>query len=220
MKRTVGILTGVAALAVGVYLGGQSLAQSNNQYPAGTAAAAAPLQTRIAVVNIGQVFKNYQKCKTFQAEIKQQAQTMQQNIDGRRAQALAAQKEMENPQTPPARKEQLERDLRRLQREYQDATEEAKQQLAKHEFEQLVQTYKEIEEAVQVYARTYAIELVLQYADPDSQEKYLPAYFQQRLSNRACMPLYLDPRMDITANITAMLNQRMASSPARPPTGN
>src|SRR4051794_9828896 len=66
-KRTVGILSGFIAASSLVYLGSQLKAQN---YPPQTQAGAGmqpahPVTSRIAVVNLGQVIKNYQKFKVL-----------------------------------------------------------------------------------------------------------------------------------------------------------
>ena len=213
MKRNLGILAGMAALALAVYLGNWARAQQNY------AQQRAPLQTRIAIVNLSQVIKNYKKYQSFEEELKQQSKGVQQALDGRKAQAIAAQKEMEQPTITAERKDQLERDIKRLQRETQDSVEDAKQKMAKREFDELVQIYKEIKDAVDAYARAYAIELVMQYQDAVGPDVYSPPHFNQKLLNRACIPIYVDPRIDITEPVTAMLNQKLASAVSQAPRG-
>jgi Skp family chaperone for outer membrane proteins len=210
VNRTVGILAGFAALAAGAYLGNMSWAQQQPQYTQQQA----PLQARsIAFVNLSQVIKNYQKYKTFQEQLKSESQRVQSELENKRNTAVNEQKQLEQPSLASAQREQIEKDIKRIQREMQDSMDEAKSRIQKAEFDQFVVMYKEIKEAVEVYARSYAIELVLQYSDPVNQaDFYSPPFFQQKLVNRACMPVYLDPRMDISDAVTSMLNRRLASA--------
>jgi Skp family chaperone for outer membrane proteins len=172
----------------------------------------APLQTRIAVVNIGQVIKNYKKFQAFELELKQQSSVLQREFENKKAQAVSEQKELERQDLAADRREQLERDIKRLQREMQDSYDEAKQRMSKREFDQLVQIYKDIRDAVNAYAVTYNFEMVLQYTDAIGPDAYMPPNFQQKLTNRACMPIYVDPRLDITREVTEMLNNKVASA--------
>lgn len=221
MKRKLGILAALAALGGALYVAGSVRAQQ--QAPVAAQAYQAtrpPLQTRIAVVNISQVIKNYRKYQSFQEELKQQSKTAQQAVDACKAQAMAEQKEMEQPTVTPERRDQLERDMKRLQRQAQDQIEDARMKMGKREFDELVKIYKDIKDAVDAYARAYALELVLQYQEAQGADEYSPPFFQQKLANRACIPIYADPRMDITQNITDMLNQKLASLSAQPARGN
>src|SRR5215475_5226736 len=71
VKRTIGILAGLATLGIGAYLGSQVFAQqTGGNRPA---VSSEPLRTRIAVVNIVQVLKKYSKYLNAQEEFKTQA---------------------------------------------------------------------------------------------------------------------------------------------------
>jgi Skp family chaperone for outer membrane proteins len=198
----------MAALGTGIGVGGVVWAQQGNM------TSRAPLQTRIAVINLSQVIKNYKKFQAFEQDMKTQTQAIQRDMDAQKAQAIGEQKELEQPTLTAERRDQLERHIKQIQRQMQDSIEEAKQKMSKREFDQLVQTYKEVKDAVDAYARAYAIELVLQYNDAVGQEVYAPPHFTHKLSNRACMPIYVDSRMDITEPVTMMLNQKLASAAA------
>jgi Skp family chaperone for outer membrane proteins len=170
------------------------------------------VQSRIAVMNLGQVIKGYRKYQNFEAEMKQQSTMLQQDLEKKKASGVAMQKELETPGLAPDRREQLEREIKRLQREMQDSVEEAKARIAKREVDQLVVIYKDIKDAVDAYARTYGFEMVMQYTDAIGPDAYAPQNFSHKMTNRACMPIYVDQRLDITAEITQMLNNRVASA--------
>src|SRR5207302_4160483 len=81
VKRKVAALAGVATLGVGAYLGSHLWAQQTYQQPAQQQA---PLQTRIALVNLDQVIKGYDKYKTFEESIKAAAKGYQDQWDRQR----------------------------------------------------------------------------------------------------------------------------------------
>jgi Skp family chaperone for outer membrane proteins len=170
------------------------------------------VQSRIAVMNLGQVIKGYRKYQSFEAEMKQQSTVLQQELEKKKASGVAMQKQLEQPGLAPDQREQLERDIKRLQREMQDSVEEAKARIAKREVDQLVVIYKDIKDAVDAYARTYGFEMVMQYTDAIGPDAYAPQNFSHKMTNRACMPIYVDQRLDITAEITQMLNNKVASA--------
>jgi Skp family chaperone for outer membrane proteins len=218
VKRTLGILVGAATVALGVLVVGYAWTQqAYGQNQTQPAQRQVPLQTRIAIVNLAQVIKGYKKYQSFELELKQDSQGIQKEIDTKRTTALNEQKELEKPETGAPRREQLERDIKRLQREMQDSVDEAKARIQKKEMDQLLQTYREVQDAVARYARAYALELVLQYSDAVGTEMYSPQNFSHKLANRACMPIYVDQRMDITGPVTDMLNQSLASTAPQAP---
>jgi Skp family chaperone for outer membrane proteins len=208
VKRTVVILVGVATLGVVVYLGSKVWAQQGS--PGAARPAAVPIQTKVRVANIGQIIKNYSKFKFYQEAMKKEMEPIQKQVDAKKAQVTAYQNEMQKAETTTARKEQLTKEIKQIERQMGDAVEEANQSFAKKRIDQLVTIYKDVEWAVNAYARAQAIELVLQYSDGvDPAEKYSPASLQQKLGNQACIPIYMQPGMDISNDIVDMLNRQV-----------
>jgi Skp family chaperone for outer membrane proteins len=216
VNRKIGILAGLVALGVAAYLGSYLRAQQNAANQAQT-----PLQTRVALINLGQVIKNYQKFKNFEVGLKAESEKYQKEFETKRTIAVKKQERMKEPTISAAEREQLEKEVKTLQREMQDMAEEVKQKIGKEEFDLMVQLYKEVRDEVTITAKKYGIELVLQYNDAPEPDAFSPALFQRKLANGACMPMYMDQRMDITAYVTEMLNRHLASgTPASAPRSN
>jgi Skp family chaperone for outer membrane proteins len=214
VKRTVSILVAVATLGVVIYVGSHVWAQ---QTTAPRPAPAAPLQTRVALVNLGQVIKNYQKFKMYQDQMKTEIEPFQKELEQKKALVAQKQAQAGKPETTQAQREQLQKEIKAIEFEMQNKADDANSSFSKKRVDQLVTIYRDVQDAVAAYARSYAIELVLQYTDGVDAEKYAPANLQQKLGNQACMPIYNDPRMDITPAVITMLNQHMASTaPAAP----
>lgn len=215
MKRTVGILTGAAALGVAIFFGSRLLAQQ----PAAQAPAAQPLHTRVAVLNLPHVIKSYQKYQTFEREWQETYKTFDKQYESKRALLVQYQSELQKTPEGPNR-DKLEANIRTLQHEMQEMGEDAKKQLGKKRDEQAVIIYKEIEEAVQAYARANNIELVMHFNDNIvPADIYNPMNIQRKLQLGACFPMYHAPGMDITNWIIQMLNQRYQSMMAQPAPG-
>jgi Skp family chaperone for outer membrane proteins len=217
VKRTVTILTAaVGALGVGVYVGSHVWAQPATQAPARP-----PLQSKIALVNIGQVIKNYNKFKMYNEALKKELEPIQKEIDTKKNQVTNIQTQLGKPETPQAQREQLEHQSKQLQREVQDRIDESNQKFAKKRMDEMVTIYRDVQNAVANVARNYAIELVMQYNDGvDAAEKYSPASLQQKLGNNAFIPIYNDERMDISNVVIDMLNravQAPSAASATPP---
>ena len=97
--------------------------------------------------------------------------------------------------------------------EGQDKKEDISKKIRNFEGDISVQIFKEIEDAVSLIATHNAIELVLTYNDFNKDEPanyYNPSSVQQKLMTAPLMPMYIDPRMDITSMVTDMLNRKVA----------
>ncbi len=220
MKRTIGILAGMATLGMGVYLGSQVFAQQGGR----SSTSAEPLRTRIAVVNLVQVLKKYSKFQACDAELKQQISKAKSELDPYEKQIKEKQAKAQLPDTSAVEREAIKRDIERLTLQYREKVEDADKAFMKRSGELAVQIYHEVEDAVDIFAKSNAIELVLMYNDAlksQRDEFYSPPYVQQRLKMpNAFMPMYVDPRMDITEAITQMLNRRVAGGYSGSNSGN
>jgi Skp family chaperone for outer membrane proteins len=228
VKRTVGILKGVATLGIAVYLGSQLWAQQPAQPPpaAPPQSAARPLQTRIGLVNMVQVLKEYKKFQVIENPIRTRQGELEKKLEGIRNQVAKMKETYGKSDTPQATRDQIEKDLRQKQMEYQIAEEDAKKELAKMQGEATVQIYKEVKDAVDRFALTYGYEAVFFYNDAITPVDMMhPANVQRKLMQPAClMPLYFNPGMDISKHIVDNLNTAYqaaggppAAAPVTPP---
>ena len=224
MKRTVIILTGLATLAATAYVGSQLRAQNQPQsagrvQQAVATAAAAPLRTRIAVINLQSVIKQYAKWGTFEQTYKDLYGRYNNEFERKKATGVNLKTQLDQAKDDQAR-EKIQQQLRALDRDVQDLGEDAKKQLGKLRDEQAVQIYREVEQAVLAYARSYDIEMVLHYSDAVAQaDLYQPANVERKIQTLACMPMYMAPGMDITNAVATMLNQRLGATGAPAPGG-
>src|SRR4051812_34677490 len=101
------------ALGLAIYVGRLS-AQTGAQSPR---SAAAEPRTRIALLNLHYVIKNYKKYVTFQEEIKRSIQPLQQRDQAKRAELEALSKEAQSPTLAPDRRDSIEKKAKDLQRE-------------------------------------------------------------------------------------------------------
>lgn len=242
MKRTLAILAGLGILSLAGYVGGRVWAQQPGSYPTQgqpiqptsatqpasptTGAApnsAAPLRTRIAVINIAGVLKEYKKAKDIQEYVNAQVK----KIDMEELQPIRTRmiqmRDALQKSTDPAERERLERDMRKLQLELQEKEEDARKRMAKLSGDYMVQLYREVEESVKYYGRVSDLDLVLFYFDPtDPQNPYDPLAVQSKLRTGGALPMYVASNMDITATIVKWMNGRLQqpSASAQPATGN
>lgn len=223
MKRTVVTLKGLATLAIAVFLGGQVWAQAPGAAPApaaAPAAAARPLQTRIGLVNMVQVLKDYKKFQNIEEPIKKRSKELETVLEGYRQQLIKMKTDYQAATTTPAQKDMIEKSSREVQMKAQIAEEDAKKELTKLQGDAAVQIYQEVKAAVDRFAVTYGYEAVFFYNDAITPTDMMhPANVQRKLMQPAClMPMYFAPGMDITANIVNNLNQGYVP-PASPVAG-
>src|SRR5437016_5946572 len=219
VKKTAISLTALATLGLTVYLGSQLRAQYQSQ-PTGrvqqavATGQAAPLRTRIAVINLQQAIKQYRKWNDFEQGYKNLYNQYNAEFERQKAQGLDLKSQLDKA-VDDATKEKIQQAIKELERKVQDMGERAKKELGKMRDEQAQQIYQEVEQAVQAFARANDIELVMHFNDAVAPADYYhPLNVQRKLQTGACMPMYYAPGMNITDTISAMLNQRLGATPA------
>lgn len=211
MKKTVLAMGGFIILGVLCYVG-QSSGQT--QAPPSAAAPAAqptPARTRIALLNLTYVIKNYEKYKHFQNEIKGIVEPFQTKDSTYRHQLEELRKKAE---TNPSQREEVERQAKDLQRKLEDNSAEAKIRLGKRSDDEMKILFMDVYEAAQRYATSHDFELVLHYNDAVTKEDFLSAQnIARKLNTGALMPLYWQPSMDISMDVVRMLNYNVSAAP-------
>ena len=205
MKRTVVFTAGIWALGLAGYLGSHARAQQPGNAPA--APAAAEPRTRIALINLAYVIKNYKKTETFQAEIKAEFKSYEGRVQAKQTQLEQLAKHATDPGTTAQQKEADGAEITKLKREIEDLNNEAKKVLSKKNDEQMVILYREIQDAAQRYAVAHNYDLVLHYIDAVTQaDYYSPGAIARKLQSSACMPMYQAPGLDISMQVVMALN--------------
>jgi Skp family chaperone for outer membrane proteins len=216
VKRTVVILAGVTALCMVAYLGSRVAADPPGGTPAKTGApAAAPQpQSKVAVLNLSYVIKNYKKWTTFQTEYK----TKLESYDGalKTMKGTLDLKQQAVQKADAGMKEQLEKEMRDIQRAMQDKTDDGKKALAEMEAKQFSTIYKDVQDMTTRYARARGIEIVMHYNDGTTEaEVNNPMNIGRKMGQGACFPLYTAPGIDISQDVLAYLNQAVAAEPTK-----
>ncbi len=218
VKRIVAL--GLVAVVLGglAWMGGRLTAQSG-------APAGADGRSRVALLNLSHVLKNYQKAVVLNNELKDLANPFQQRAKSKATQYESIVKEA---QTKPDQREFYEKQLRQLKREMEDLSNETQQAMAKRQDDALVLIYKEIQDACQRVAMSQGFDMVFSYNDATtSQEYWSPMNIMRKLQQGGCTPLYFTRGMDISADVVGALNQAFgrtapapgAAAPAVTPVG-
>ena len=214
MKRTVAIVAGVMTLGLALYAGSRLGAQ--NTQPA---EAAPPPTMRVRMVNLQFVIKNYKRTEALRNEHTQLFKQYDDQINEIKKLIEVRTKQAQDPQYADKR-EALEKEVKRLQRELQDKTEEARQALDKKQGDLIVMVYKEVDDAVRTFARQANLELVLHYNDAVLEsDRMSAANIARKMSAGACMPMYMVPSLDISQEVVNALNAKYPVQAAAPPAG-
>lgn len=226
MKKAVmaaGLFLALGALCYVGRLSGQTQTPANN--PQAAAQPAAPLRTRIAILNLTYVVKNYDKYKRFNEEIKAYIEPfhkkdtdLRAKLDELRKQAGSAPRQGQSPQT-----EKLENEARKIQRELEDNAAEIKLELSKRSDNEMKTVYLDICNAAQSYARSHDFDMVFHYTDAVTEQDYFsPQNIARKLNTGALVPLYIQPKMDISEDVVKVLNYNVsgASAPSGTPPPN
>lgn len=222
MKKAV--LAAGIFLALGVLwyvspLSGQTPPPANNPQAAPTQAA--PARTRIAIMNLAYVIKNYDKYKRFQDEIKSILEPFQKKDTELRQkmeelQRAAAALPRQGQQ---GHGEELEKQAREIKRQLEDNQAEFKLRLGKRSDDEMKIVFQDACLAAQSYARSHDFDMVLHYNDAVTPEDFLsPQTIARKLNTGGLMPLYIQQNMDISQEVVKILNYNVsATSPPNTP---
>ncbi len=221
MKRKVSLAAAAAALGLAVYFSSRLWAQA----PAPSAQP--PAQTRVALVNTVQVIKSYHKYKTFEDEQRRLAKPYEDRNKAYQDNLKEWQKVLENASAPAEHREKAEKEIKERKRQIEDNIGEFKRILAKKSDEQLVQLYREVEDAIKRYAASNGFHIVLQFDErTNPAEIYSPQNIQRKIQGSAVsgatVPVYIAPGLDITGGVVTLLNgasNAAAAPPAAPGQG-
>jgi len=217
VKKTVLTAGGLLALAVLCYAGrswgqAQPTGQTNNSTSPSPAAAATP-KTRIALLNLTYVIKNYMKYKNFQQEIQSSIEPFKKQDTELRKRLEELSKKAES--APAAEKDALEKEAKELKRKLEDNSVEAKTQLGKKSDDEMKILYMDVWEAARRYAVAHEFEMVLHYNDADTERDFMsPQNIARKLNTGALMPLYAAPGLDISREVVEMLNYNLRPNTA------
>jgi Skp family chaperone for outer membrane proteins len=232
VKKTIALLTGLSAVCGFVAWAGWAAAQPpGTRPPVQQASATAPAPTaapgtRVAVVNINTVLKNYQKAQALNNAIKQDVQTYATQMNQKRDEINRLQADLTKPTTTPAQKDQWEKQIVNLQRALQDLDNEARKVISKKQGDIAVNIFHEIEDVIKAVATTNNFDLVLSYPDATTNDElYSQDNVVRKLASQAAIPIFYKPHIDITSAVVQTLNARhpvqqagAAATPAPPAT--
>jgi len=205
VKRTIIVLAGVMILGLGVYVSNRLWAQT----PGGAPPAAAQTKTRVGLINLTYVIKNYNKFKAYQEDLKKTVEPYQAKDTGLKTEAERLAKEGQETKTLPQRRDQIEKRLKEIGREIEDNKNDAQKIVIKKQEDQLKTLYMDVRRVVDKYAQSQALEMVMHYNDAVTDDEYWsPPNIARKMQAGALMPMYMAPGIDISYNIVTTLNSQ------------
>jgi Skp family chaperone for outer membrane proteins len=208
MRAMLWMGSGVVALAV-VVGAGRLWAESKEQKPAKAAKVQAP-RTRIALINLTYVIKNYKKYTEFQEDIKTVIAPYQERDKKLRAKVEKLKQRKPDSTLVPAKAEDVESALKKLNREKEILDEKAKKAIGKKSDETMKILYLDVVQAAQRYAAAHDFDLVLHYNDATNEEDYVSVpNIARKLNTGALMPVFAAPGMDVSKEVVALLNYNL-----------
>ena len=182
-----------------------------------SASAPAPAMpgTRVAILNINSVLKNYSRAQAKNNEVKTKVQGFAERMTKVREDIAKQQAEMAKATTTQPMREAIEKNVLNLNRQLQDIDAEARKVITEEQKVVAIQIFREIETVVNAVATTNNFDLVLSYPDATTtDELYSQDNVVRKLAAQAAIPLFYKKHIDITDAVVKTLN---ASYPA--PTG-
>jgi Skp family chaperone for outer membrane proteins len=206
MRAMLWMGSGVVALAV-VVGAGRLWAENKEQKPAKAAKVQAP-RTRIALINLTFVIKNYKKYTEFQEDIKTVIAPYQERDKKLRAKVEKLKQRKSDSPLVPAKAEDVEAALKKLNREKEILDEKAKKAIGQKSDKEMKILYTDVAEAAKRYAAAHDFDLVLHYNDATNEEDYVSVpNIARKLNTGALMPVYAVSGMDISTKLVELLNQ-------------
>jgi len=206
-------VAGVLVLGVAAHAGSQLWAQNAN----GAARPAGPT-TRIGLINLPYVIKNYDKYKSFMEQMLKEEKGYATDIKTKKDQQEAKTKALQTT-VDAAKKEALETEVRNLQRDIEDLAAKARREMNKKGADMMVVVYKEIRDAAWRHAQSNNFDVVMHFADGTTPEEMnSPQSIVPKMQAGGCVPLYWNPALDISGHVLFALNSsyRAASGTAAP----
>src|SRR5262249_45044731 len=124
-----------------------------------------PPPMRVAVINIGLVFSKYDKARVHNQQLQKLLEPYQ--LDGKKLkkEILAWTETMKDPKFDPALRERYEQGIRNNQRALEDLELKVRKLVGKTQDDQIISLYKEVKEAIQSYALSHGIQVVMGYGE-------------------------------------------------------
>jgi len=195
-----GVLALSLAIVVSAKLGAQTT-QPTQPRPA------APT-TKVAIMNLTYVVNNYEKFKTYKEEIKRAVEPFQKKDEELKAKAKSLAEEAGKQGVSAERRDQIENQLKALQRDVEDNKNEAQKVVGKKQEQQLITLYGDVHTVCKRVAEARGYDMILHFNDATDPKEYWSApNIARKMQAGALMPIYYNLGLDVSNDVLATLNQ-------------
>lgn len=206
MKKMIFMLTGFAVLVAGAYTSSHVLAQGG-----GGGTTTQPQQgTRIAVVNIGQVFNQYKRAIAIKQDLERTIDPFKTKAKKLTDEIKKWSEDMRDPKFDPKNTETYQNAIRKNQRELEDLDLQVKNLLGKKQEDNLVKLWGEVNMGIKAVADAYGFQIVMGYGDPMDKEtlNLFPNVNRkmQAMDLGSTVPLYVHGSVDLSKAVVDTLN--------------
>ena len=167
--------------------------------------------TRIAVVNIGQVFNHYDRAKAFKADLEKTLKPFKDEANRITKNSAKWKAAIDNMDFQAATKEEYEEKIINAKRQLEDMSRKIQVELGAKQEQNLVTLWKEVQIGIKTVATHHKVDVVFGYGDPI--EKELLDLFpnvnrkMQAMDLGSTVPLFTSPRADISDEVVRNLNR-------------
>lgn len=179
---------------------------------------AAPAATKVGLIDMAYVFKNYEKFKTLRDDLKTEIEGSDQQAKTMATKIKTVQEQLKTFGEGSPEYVAKEQELTRLATEFETFRKVAQRDFLRKEADIYKTIYMEVADAVKLYAQHYKYALILRFNREDIQSSSSPDEVLQSMNRQV---VYYSAREDITDAVLKYLNQRYGqASPnaARPAT--
>ena len=217
------LVIGFALTLAGAYGSSYLSAQTPVGGAGGGGAAQPQAGTKIAVVNIGLVFNQYQRAQAFKADLEKTLEPFKAKAKKLTDEMKAWADETRKPGFKIEMKPTYDNAILKNQRELEDMDREIKSLLGKKQEENLVTLWKEVNTGVERVAQAYGFQIVLGYGDPmDKETLHLFPNVNRKMQAMdlgSTVPLYVHNSVDLSQAIADTLNSWLPKNVPGTPTG-
>jgi Skp family chaperone for outer membrane proteins len=176
---------------------------------------AAAARSKIAIINIAKVLRNYNKANAQGKEIADRRKYYLDQVNVIRSKAADKNKELAAANNEKS-KESVEVELRAFQRQVEDIDRKAQKELMDMSNDTIVRVYKEVQGMCEAIATANGFEMILAYPDAtEAAEEGTAVVAQLKLQTPALMPFYVRQDLDITSYVIKALNDRYPAAPVQ-----
>lgn len=215
MKRTVFVAAGVVVLGLALVVSTRLMAQAPPATGTPAAPAAGTNKSRVALLNLTYVIKNYKKFQTFQDELKKAVDPFQAKDTAWKKEGETIAKEAQTPACTAERRETIGKRLKELERLIEDNKGEASKVVNTKQEEQLKILYMDVRNHAYRFAQAHGYDMVLHYNDAVTDKDYWSGpNIARKMQAGALMPLYTGAGVDVSMDLVNSLNAAMGGGAA------